>query len=615
MPDNVQVMGLSQRSVSVDLDEVETVTLPIVFHIVHTGAAEENNISDAQILSQVDVLNEEFLDSKIQFCLAVRDPEGNPTNGITRYDASWNEEYLYEGVSNNGANSSGWDHGDMMEESGCWNPSEYINYYVVSEINGNNGGNGIQGFAYLGPTGDCRDGVVCMYNVTGNEGVVKPGRELGFTGVHEIGHHLSLYHTFSNTSGCEESNCETQGDQVCDTPPTFANQAGCNSPTCEGALMENFMDYTPESCKESFTVGQSERMHEQLQTLRTGLVDNASCVPVVDYDVTPKTAFYQDTWCTPYQDIWIDVLNQGVLPVDGVAVQLLCNGNEYVEYIYDMQPGTESVLFEQVYVDGAQQFEVQTISEQDEYPDNDYAWWPISTEAGELMEIVVEPDTWANETDWSIYEPNGELLIGDGDYSIGGGQSFYYETCVYDGCYDVVITDTNGDGFCSIDFQGDGICDIGGNGITATINGDVVFETGFGAEFSLWEDTFCVEIEPCPLDFDGNGTIGNGDIIEMVVEWGCEDDCETDPNNDGVVNVFDLIYILAEIGDECPVEQDLSFGMLKDITVASTDGVFGGSPPHIYDMTGRRVRGPVDQLSTGIYILRWGKVTKKVFVQ
>ena len=212
-------------------------------------------------MAHVDVLNEEFLDSKIQFCLAVRDPEGNPTNGITRYDASWNEEYLYEGVSNNGANSSGWDHGDMMEESGCWNPSEYINYYVVSEINGNDGGNGIQGFAYLGPTGDCRDGVVCMYNVTGNEGAVKPGRELGFTGVHEIGHHLSLYHTFSITTSCtSETNCETQGDLVCDTPSTLANQAGCNSPTCEGALMENFMDYTPESCKESFTVGQAERM-------------------------------------------------------------------------------------------------------------------------------------------------------------------------------------------------------------------------------------------------------------------------------------------------------------------------------------------------------------------
>ena len=373
MPDNVKVMGLSQRSVAVDLDEVETVTLPIVFHVVHTGAGEENNISDAQILSQVDVLNEEFEDSKIQFCMAVRDPDGNPTNGITRYDASWNEEYLYEGVSNNGAMASGWDHEDMMEASGCWNPDEYINYYVVSEINGNDGGNGIQGFAYLGPTGDCRDGVVCLYNVTGNEGVVKPGRELGLTGVHEIGHHLSLYHTFSNSNDCEETNCETQGDQVCDTPPTTANNQGCFAVACPDALVNNFMDYTPETCRESFTVGQAERMHECLQTSRSGLVDNLSCVPVVDYDATPLTAYYQETWCSPNQDIWIDVVNQGTLPLDVIEVQLYVNGNQYVEYLYDVPTGTHGVFFEDVYVDGAQMFEVQVVSSLDEYADNDYA--------------------------------------------------------------------------------------------------------------------------------------------------------------------------------------------------------------------------------------------------
>ena len=145
------VMGL-KKMIDVDLDEVDTVTLPVVFHVVHTGSSSDNNISDQQILSQIDVLNEEFEDSKIQFCMAVRDPEGNPTNGITRYDASWNDQYATEGV-NNGQGNDGWDQQDMKENSGCWNPDEYINYYVVSEINGNDGGNGIQGFAYLGPTG------------------------------------------------------------------------------------------------------------------------------------------------------------------------------------------------------------------------------------------------------------------------------------------------------------------------------------------------------------------------------------------------------------------------------------------------------------------------------
>ena len=48
MSDSINVMGLTKRSVAVDLDEVEIATLPVVFHVVHTGAGTENNISDEQ---------------------------------------------------------------------------------------------------------------------------------------------------------------------------------------------------------------------------------------------------------------------------------------------------------------------------------------------------------------------------------------------------------------------------------------------------------------------------------------------------------------------------------------------------------------------------------------
>ena len=606
-----KIMGLEVNRVEVDLNDVDTVTIPIVFHIVHTGAGAENNISDEQIMSQVDVLNEEFADSKIQFCMAVRDPEGNPTNGITRYDASWNETYVLEGVSN-GNDQDAWDHEAMKEAAGCWNPDEYINFYVVNEINGNDGGWGIQGFAYLGPTGDCRDGVVCLYNVTGNVGTLKPGRELGLTGVHEVGHHLSLWHTFSNTSSCtSETNCETQGDEVCDTPPTLPNDQGCGLPVCEDAQVENFMDYTEETCRELFTVGQAERMHECLQTVRSGLLDNLACVPVVDYDATPLTAYYQQTWCTPTQDIWVDVVNQGTLPLDLVEVQLYVNGNQYVEYLYDIPTGTHEVFFEQVYVDGAQMFEVQVVSALDEYESNDYAWWPIETIPGEVMDVVVGTDNWANEVDWVLYDEFGEVVIGDGDYPFGVN-TYEYEVCVYEGCYTFEATDSNGDGMCSMDFGNDGICDFGGEGITATVGGNIIFATE-QTEYSLFDTTFCFSVGDCPLDFDGNGAVGNGDILEMMLEYGCQSGCQTDPNNDGIVNVMDLLYMLTNLGD-CPLEQDFSTGTLKDLTVQAASRDYGGKP-RIYDMAGRRVRGDIDQLATGVYILKWGTVTKKVFVQ
>ena len=54
MHTKAQVMGLKKRA-DVTLEDVEVQTLPIVFHVVHTGAGGPNNISDEQILSQVDL--------------------------------------------------------------------------------------------------------------------------------------------------------------------------------------------------------------------------------------------------------------------------------------------------------------------------------------------------------------------------------------------------------------------------------------------------------------------------------------------------------------------------------------------------------------------------------
>ena len=542
------VMGM-KKMIDVDLDEVDVKTLPIVFHVVHTGVSEENNISDDQILSQLDVLNIEFQDSKIQFCMATRTPDGEPTSGITRTDYSWNQEYLFDGVSNGAMGSVGADQADMKEYAGCWNPDEYINYYVVSEINGNDGGNGVQGFAYLGPTGDCRDGAVVLYNATGTVGEIKPGRTLGFTGVHEVGHYLSLWHTFSNSNDCIESNCETQGDQVCDTPVTLSN-TGCSGASCPNALLENFMDYTSETCKESFTVGQSEKMHEHIEALRSDLIDNLSCVPVVDYDAVPHSAYYQSPWCTPTQDIWVDIVNQGTLAMDYVEVTLFCNGNQYSETLFDLPPGTVDVMFEQVLVDGADMFEVQVYSNQDQFDGNDYAYWNITTQPGDLLSITLDLDILANQTSWELLDGDGEVVIGDDGYEIQSGP-YEYEVCVYDGCYDVVVNDTNGDGFCSIDFDNDGVCDLGSQGITGVINGYVVFGTEFGEEFDVWQQSFCNSLTSCELDYSGDGYVGVNDVTTMIGNFGCTFDCDTDPDGDGSVGIHDLLLMLANVGP-CP---------------------------------------------------------------
>jgi hypothetical protein len=602
----VQTMGLQKsRNLRTYLQQ----TVPVVFHIVHDGG--QSNVSDAQIISQVEVLNAEFEESAIDFCLAARDPEGNPTTGITRTNGAtiWSE-YATDGISNGTDGSVGVNEGFVKQTAGCWNPDEYCNIYIVPEIDGNDGLGGAQGFAYLGPTNDCRDGIVTLYNATGTTGVLKPGRTLGLTIVHEMGHYLSLFHTFQNTVSCNpESNCEVQGDRVCDTPVTLPNYT-CTNQSCPDALLDNFMDYTAEDCRESFTEGQSARMHQCLEEQRPALATSLACAPVVDYDAGIGEAFYYEQWCTPTQDIWVDVLNQGTQTLGWVEVRLFSNGQEYLEVLLDMPVGTQSVLFEDVSVEGAQMFEVQVLAQDEQYPDNNYVAFPLDYVVGDVVDITFNAHNGAYLLSWSLLNEAGEVLIGDQNYP-PTEQVYEYQACVADGCYEVQIDDLLGNGMCWLDWDDDGECNLGEGSFLATINGDTVVWTGEGTVFESFSQEFCNALGECPLDYDGNGTIGNGDILVMLSYYG-QTNPPIDPNNDGVVSVQDLLYMLWNVGD-CPVELDFSPGTYIDYVVEPS--VLPLGKPRIYDICGRQVERPFDQLPTGVYILKWKHITRKVFVQ
>ena len=613
-----RMMGLHSRS-SVDLDDMEPVTLPVVFHIVHKGEADVTNISDEQVMSQIPALDTGFrwgpgVDTKIQFCLASRDPDGNPTNGITRHNGVqlFGDLYDEEGITSSSF-FDGVSDNLLKSTVGCWNPDEYINFYVVSEIQGNNGGGGIQGYAYIGgsangPNGGCGDGIVQLYNVTGTTGTLKSGREQGETGVHEMGHHLNLYHTFSNSNDCIETNCETQGDMVCDTPPTLSNQGCSTIGGCEDAMVENFMDYTSEACRETFSVGQAERMWEHLLDEKQQLIDSYACIAPVDYDVSITSTFYSEQWCTDYQDIWVTITNQGNESTPFAEVVLTCGGVEYTEELYDLTTGSGvAVLFSDVLVSGADGFEVEVNSALDEYSDNNTGYWPLDYQDGDLLTIDIHKDFWAC-IGWQFMDGDGEILVED--YYNAGEATYTYEVCVYEGCYTIAAQDCAGDGFCTIDFDDDGICDIGSEGIVGRIGQDTVFATGWGLQFFEWEQEWCVYPEPvCPMDYDGNGVIGNNDILIMFGNYGCIGDCDYDPDGDGVVGVRDLLMMLSNVGD-CP---SVSGDVLSSTFDAVREKPLG--TPVVFDITGRVVTDPLDQLPTGVYILKYDNLIKKIFIQ
>lgn len=302
--------------------------VPVVVHVMHKGEAvgSGSNISEADINQGILQLNERFrkipgslgdgngVDVEIEFALAIRDPNGNCTNGIVRYNMSGQSAYMNYGVNRD--NTNGIDDGDLKALS-RWNTNQYYNIYLVSEIDDNECGYGIQGYAYFASAhGQSYDGMVqlgCKFAQSGNT-----------TLTHELGHALNLYHTFegdANGTSCpSNTSCSTQGDRVCDIPPHIRSASDCVAGTnsCDGGsskelFIHNYMDYSSDACQSEFTAGQKTRAVAALTTNRASYLEsngNMSLVPPasagVDFSASNQVvclgspvSFYDESTCIP----------------------------------------------------------------------------------------------------------------------------------------------------------------------------------------------------------------------------------------------------------------------------------------------------------------------------
>ncbi|HAD97885.1 MAG TPA: PKD domain-containing protein, partial [Cryomorphaceae bacterium] len=246
-------------------------TIPVVVHIIHNGGPE--NISDAQVQSQIQILNEDYgkmpgtngdgngVDTKVRFCLANKDPYGNCTNGIVRVNSPLTNHQSYQRA--------------LLKELSFWDNTRYLNIYIVKSINGNVGG-----YSSFPGGPPAEDGVVVRHNLFGNTGTAPSG--VGRTTTHELGHWFGLYHTFNN--GCGTDTC-SDGDYVCDTPPQALPSYNCSTKnTCSNDVpdkndqKENYLNYTPGTCQNMFTNGQRKRIQATLDTIRTQIWQPANLV-------------------------------------------------------------------------------------------------------------------------------------------------------------------------------------------------------------------------------------------------------------------------------------------------------------------------------------------------
>jgi len=232
--------------------------IPVVFHVVHDNGVE--NISDAQIHESIVQLNEDYAavnpelvdvhpnftdlvaNVGFEFRLAELDPNGEPTTGINRIQS----ELTYNGSD------------IALKQMIQWDPTMYLNIWVVYSSNGSNG----SAFAYypadVEGSGSIYDGIVSSYWAVGRTETAIWTHYKILT--HEVGHWANLKHTWGDESYNQSLSGCSYDDAVEDTPNTIGN-TGCDleAISCETHdNVQNYMDYS--NCSNMFTEGQKTRM-------------------------------------------------------------------------------------------------------------------------------------------------------------------------------------------------------------------------------------------------------------------------------------------------------------------------------------------------------------------
>jgi len=252
----------------------QLVTIPVVVHVVFNNDLQ--NISDAQVQSQIDTLNRDYRatntdkanvpavwsampsDTHIQFALATTDPYGNPTNGITRTQTdvrSFTTNDLVKASVSGGADP--------------WPSDRFLNIWVCKL------GGGLLGYAQFPGGPAATDGVVILFSAFGTMGTATAPYNLGRTTTHEVGHWLNLIHIWGDRLDCSGT------DLVDDTPPQQAPNYGkpvfpriscSNGPN--GDMFMDYMDYVDDDTMIMFTPGQVERMVATLDGPRASFTNS-----------------------------------------------------------------------------------------------------------------------------------------------------------------------------------------------------------------------------------------------------------------------------------------------------------------------------------------------------
>lgn len=265
-------------------DPGQVTVIPVVVHVVYNDPTQR--ISEQQVRSQIDALNEDFgrrnadtvntpsifksraANTNIRFCLASKNPVGIQTNGIDYVETTVTSFTSDDDIKKN-----------VTGGADAWDVNRYFNIWV-----GNLSGT-LLGYAEF-PTTPLQPtyGVVIHYESFGRSGTASPPYNRGRTATHEIGHCLYMFHIWGDEPACQDD------DDIADTPkqkdsnfgcPSFpqgpSRPGGCCDSASVSSMYMNYMDYTDDACMNMWTRNQGEEMNAAIAFFLPGLITSNVC--------------------------------------------------------------------------------------------------------------------------------------------------------------------------------------------------------------------------------------------------------------------------------------------------------------------------------------------------
>lgn len=483
----------------------DVVTIPVVVHVIHNGdpIGVSENISYNRVLSQITVLNQDYrrtfntpgyntnavgADVEVEFCLAQTAPDGSLTDGIDRVNLSgytWNNNNIET----------------VLKPQTQWDPTQYFNIWVC-QFGGDLGGvlgyaqfpdsSGLGGINTIGGAGNT-DGVILDWRCFGSSDYVSEsffsGYDKGRTLTHEVGHCFGLRHIWGDSNSCYVNASDSFQDYCPDTPAATAANGSCVIPvdSCPldpgNDMVENYMDYTGDTCMNTFTLDQKARILAVIANSprRMELVNSTVCTAPTPENIDGRLNIEELQVADCSTDVLpiVQLTNMGNFTITTATISYYLDDNTPSTYTFtgSLAYGAATTISLPVITinDNAAHTFHATIASINNTADmvatNDADEASVMVDQafdnGTVISLELQPDVYGSETSWELTNADGIILYSGENYpdgTITGNQWTGYTFTVpamttetwtlSQGCYTFTIHDSYGDGMCALAEQG-----------------------------------------------------------------------------------------------------------------------------------------------------------------